>query len=135
MSYDSVFLLSGSDIPHLLHELERSELGCVWDLTHSLPQIYLVITISHFKGFWLFSCSFCWSALLYFYHFNLRDVCHRGMSVAVFLVQQSSSSQAQLIISYCQARRNRMKFPACVYHPRSVWRGNCVKQYMPTTDR
>lgn len=43
-----------------------------------------------------------------FYHLNLRDVCH---GKKVLLVQQSESSQAQLIISCCQARRNRMKLP------------------------
>lgn len=100
------------------------------------PRNYLVINTPHFKGFRLFSCSFCWS--VHSYHLNLRDVCH---GKKVLLVQQSESSQAQLIISCCQARRNRMKLPLWtmiilkVYHPRSLRTGNCAKHYMPTTDR
>lgn len=43
--YGSVPLLSSSDIPHLLQDLQRSELGCT--SPPPPPSIYLVITISH----------------------------------------------------------------------------------------
>lgn len=77
-SYDSVFLLNDSHIPHLLQGLERSELR----VKRCPSKTDLVIAIPH-KAFDCFHVILLCAGWC-FYDFNLRNVCHRK----VFLVHQ-----------------------------------------------
>lgn len=102
------------------------------------PQIYLVITIPHFKkASDCFHVHFVEVLGCNFYHFNLRNVCHRKVFFSSTKLKQSSSTDHKLLSS--QKKQDEVvsvdNDHFNISHPRSVRVGNCMKRYMPTTDR